>query len=298
MSLFTFSPHVDQRTLQADTLLITVGSYTDAGRVQRLIDDALLNNLANYELGSFDSDRLYDYTGHRPVITFDQDHFRDYERPELKLHHLTDVGGKPFLLLSGPEPNFQWENIASSVDYLIDQFGVQKSVIVHGFPAPTPHTRPTFVSQFAQQADLRDDSKRLPMSFQMSSAFGGMLAYRLGEADRNVMGLIAHVPQYLAHTEHPAAAIALLDGVMGSTGLALPTASLEGRVGQTLAELDAQVADDEETAAIVGQLERQYDAFMSQRELTASTEIPSGEEIAAEFEEFLAGLNKPDDDLP
>lgn len=294
--LFSFEPHVDPRTMHADTLLITVGSYTDAGHVQRLIDETVLNALPSHVLGRFDADRLHDYTGHRPQIVFDHDHFTEYERPDLALHHVTDANGTAFLLLSGPEPSFQWERVAQTVNYLIEQFDVSHTVIISGFPAPTPHTRPTFVSQFADKEELRDPSRRLPMSFQMSSSFGGMLSVRLGEANHDMIGLVAHVPQYLTHADNPGSALALIEAVNDTTELVLPVGSLASQSQVANAELDSQVASDEETASIVHQLEAQYDAFMQRRALTPSAEdIPTADEIGAEVEQFLAGLHKPDE---
>ena len=49
-------------------------------------------------------------------------------------------------------------------------------------------------------------------------------------------------------------------------------------------------------------LEQQYDAFHAEREpgrdnlLAPDEPLPSGEEIGAQFERFLAGLDGPEDD--
>ena len=87
-------------------------------QTQALIDEHLFERLANHKVGTFDVDQLFDYTGHRPPIVFDRDHFRQYGAPEIALHALSDSQGNSFLLLSGPEPALQWERMAASVERL------------------------------------------------------------------------------------------------------------------------------------------------------------------------------------
>lgn len=291
-SLFSFEPHVDQRTVHANTLVVTLGSYTDAGHTQRLIDETLLDSLPNHPLGRFDTDLIYDYTGHRPQIVFDRDHYTNYRKPEIVLHHLTDASAEPFLLLRGPEPNLQWERVAATINDLIEQFDIRLTILAQSFPAPAPHTRPTFISQYSSNPQLRDPARSVPVSFQLSSSFTGLLAVRMGEADHDTVGLLAHVPQYLTGTDHPDSAIALLDAVSQVSSLKLPSENLVLPARLTRAQLDAQTAQDEETSAVVAQLEQQYDAFVHQHSITGSQpDVPSAEEIGAEVEEFLKGLD-------
>ena len=72
-------------------------------------------------------------------------------------------------------------------------------------------------------------------------------------------------------------------------------------------KIDEQVEASAEVAQVVTALERQYDAFVAAQEnrslLAHDEELPSGEELAGEFERFLAqqaedfkdGLNGDDE---
>ena len=57
-------------------------------------------------------------------------------------------------------------------------------------------------------------------------------------------------------------------------------------------KIDEQVEASDEVAQVVGALERQYDAFVAAQEnrslLARDEDLPSGEELGAEFERFLA----------
>lgn len=296
-SLFSWEPHVDQRTLRASTLVVTLGSYIDAGHSQRLIDAALLGQLPNRVLGHFDADQVVDYAGRRPTIVFDRDHFGDYAKPEITLHMVTDRDGTSFLLLTGPEPAFQWERMAAGVRHLIEQLDVQRTVLVQSMPAPTPHTRPVAVTRYASDPDLVSDELPILGTFSLSASFGGVLTLRLGESGHEVIGLVAHVPHYVADSDYPEAAGALVEALREVTHLALPTGGFDLAAGIVRAQIDNQVMASEELTAMVGALEHSYDEFLQEHQLRHSRqgELPSAEEIGQQFEDFLAGLSTPDD---
>lgn len=299
--LFSLAPHVeppelDQHTDDRPTLLVTLGSYGDAGQTQALIDEHLFERLANHKVGTFDVDQLFDYTGHRPPIVFDRDHFRQYGAPEIALHALSDSQGNSFLLLSGPEPALQWERMAASVERLIEHLHVDRVVILQSMPAPAPHTRPVHVTGYASDPSLLGDREGIPGIFQMGASFTSLLTLRLGEHGKDVLGLVAHVPHYLSETAYPDAALALLGQAGPAAGLVLPT---DGRLAQsaqaTRRQIESQIAQSQEAQEVVARLEEQYEQWIDQRALTLRPEVPSADEIGAEVEEFLKGLDRPDE---
>lgn len=298
--LFSLSPHLEgeagQRADDRPTLLVTLGSYADAGHTQALIDDHLLDRLANHKVGNFDIDQLFDYAGHRPPIVFEHDHFRQYQAPEIALHRLTDSVGNAFLLLSGPEPSLQWERMVASVEQLIQRFNVDRVVILQSMPAPAPHTRPVHVSGYASDPTLLGDREGIPGIFQMGSSFTGLLTLRLGEHGKDVIGLVAHVPHYLSETEYPDAAIALLGQAGPVAGLELP---IDGRLAAsapvTRRLIDSQIAQSVEAQQVVARLEEQYEQWINQRALSPRPDVPTAEQIGAEVEEFLKDLNRRPD---
>ncbi|MDR0836660.1 MAG: PAC2 family protein [Propionibacteriaceae bacterium] len=297
--LFNYVGSVDQRLVRADTLVVTLGSYLDAGHAQALLNEHLTNSLPNSVLGHFDADQLFDYAGHRPQIVFDKDHFESFAAPEIALRQLSDADGKPFLLLSGPEPSLQWERTAAMVEHLIDQFDISQTVIVHGFPAPSPHTRPVLVTKFASDPALIPLNSGLPATFQMSASFTSLLTMRLGERGKHVVGLTAHVPHYLAGLDYPAAALSLMREVCEVAGLQLPEADLEERSQATVAEISAQVDDHDELKILTETLEQHYDAMLTQRGLPVRQEdIPTAEELGAQFESFLRELENKNNPGP
>ena len=291
-SLFTWEPHDDQRTLRTPTMVVTLGSYVDAGHTQRQLDRQLLEQLPNRVLGRFDADQVLDYAGRRPQITFDRDHFSAYEAPEITLRLLTDHDGTDFLLLNGPEPALQWERMAASVRHVAEQLGVERTVLLQSMPAPAPHTRPVAVTRYASDPELVADEAPVLGTFQLSASFTGLLTLRLGEAGHGAVGLVAHVPHYIADNDYPAAAGAIMAALRDTTQLAVPVDGFDLGAGIVRAQIDNQVAESEELTQMVGALERGYDQFAEERHLrnVENAQLPSADEIGQKFEEFLADL--------
>lgn len=299
VALFEFDPHVDQRTVRAHTLVVTLGSL-DPGHVQQIVDTHLLNTLPNHRLGGVDVDQVVDYGSVRPTIAFERDHFHGYRPPAIDLHHVTDPRGRGFLLLNGPEPTLQWERMVGTIEYLINQFDVAQTVIVQGVPTPSPHTRPMHVSRYAGGPGIVPAEESVPAMFEMEAAFTSLLAMRLGERGRDVSGLVVHVPHYLAAGEVPEAAIRLLDRLATHAELELPAGGLPMLAQTFRSRVDAEVAGSDEARQMVAQLEEQYDRYMSRRALTDAEDVPTAEEIGAQVEDFLRGLDDDPsgDDLP
>ena len=106
-------------------------------------------------------------------------------------------------------------------------------------------------------------------------------------------------PHYISQMDFPRAAIALLEETERATGLSLDPSALQAGAEHTEAEIAGYLATNAEVSEVVSGLEQQYDAFQQAEEsgsslLADDATIPTGEEIGAQFERFLAGLDKPD----
>ena len=105
-------------------------------------------------VATFDADELLDYRARRPIIFFQGDHLTDYRPPRLSLDLARDEIGQQFLLLTGYEPDFQWERFTAAVLGLIDALEVSSTTWVNSIPMPVPHTRPIGVTVSGNRTDL------------------------------------------------------------------------------------------------------------------------------------------------
>ena len=287
--------------LQASVLVVALDGFIDAGSTQKLLADHLLAAHESRVVASFDVDQLLDYRGRRPVMVFDRDHWSSYDDPSLLLHRVVDKEGVPFLLLVGPEPDYQWARMVEATTTLMDAFGVDLTVTVHGIPMAVPHTRPLGVTAHGTNPSLVPVNEPAFGTVQVPASFSSLLELRLGEAGRDAIGFAVHVPHYLGQSEYADAALLGLDRVRNATGLDLDTRELAATAGLNRAEIARQMAESDEITAVVKALEQQYDTFLEgrrQRSLLATdlSDLPTADEIGAEFEAFLKDVAEDDPD--
>ncbi|PWD50036.1 proteasome protein [Serinibacter arcticus] len=274
---------------RASVLVHAMRGGMDAGSAGSLVASHLLASHPTTRVATFDIDELMDYRSRRPTMTFSSPRYTDYDDPVLALDHVaTPQGG--VLLLHGPEPDLRWEAFSRAVREIVERLGVSTTVGVHGVPMGVPHTRPIGVTAHASREELVDPQPDIFGTVQIPGSASALVEYRLGQWGHDAMGFAVHVPHYLAQAQYPAAASELVRSISRVTGEELDTSALDEAAAVVAVEVDRQIADSPDVAALVEALENQYDAFQEAagRSLLASTEVPSADELGAQFEAFLA----------
>lgn len=300
----------DTADMDGPVLVHALNGFVDAGSAGRLAADHLLEELPHRVLARFDLDQVFDYRARRPTMVFAEDHWVSVDSPALELRLVDDLAGRPFLLLTGPEPDLQWERFVSAVRQLVEHYGVSLTVGIHAIPMAVPHTRPLGMTAHGNRRDLLEQYPAWIGTVQVPGHAAGLLELRLQESGHDVAGFAVHVPHYLAQADYPDAALALLRGTSQATGLTLPTRELQAAGERARALVEEQVENQPEVSAVVRSLEEQYDAFVRGRErsllggdgeeagalpggpLPVPEDLPSAEELGAELERFLAEENR------
>lgn len=282
-------------------LVAGLTGFADAGAAVTQLSRYLLDTLDHQVVATFDTDALLDYRARRPTIYFDRDHLTDYQPARLVLYLSTDEVGQQFLLLTGFEPDFQWERFTAAVLQLITRYRAKSMTWVHAIPMPVPHTRQIGVTVSGNRAELIEAMSVWRPHTQVPSNALHLVEYRLQELTFSTAGFVLLIPHYLADTEHPDAAVKALECVSAATGLLFPTDQLREDGREFLGKIDAQVESNPELARLVGTLEERHDAYMEGNPLRApftdeDGELPSADEIAAELENFLATHHSGDEE--
>jgi PAC2 family len=290
--LYTFETDTPLGDLRGSVLLVSLAGFVDAGQTQRLLIDHILATLPHTVVASFDVDQLLDYRGRRPAMTFDRDRWSSYADPTLLLYRVTDADGQPFLVLSGHEPDYQWERVIEALQQLNKMLGVTLTVSIHGIPMAVPHTRPIGRTAHATAPRLISEHDSLFGAVQVPGSISALLELRLGESGHDALGFAIHVPHYLAQAQFADAAVLGLESFVAATGLSIPAEDLVATAGLNRAEIVQEIAGSEEVTQVVEALERQYDAYIQGREkpgllATDVRDLPTADEIGAEFEDFL-----------
>lgn len=296
------APQLSSSDGRGPVLVHALEGFSDAGHAIRLAAAHLKAALDTELVASFAIDELLDYRSRQPLMTFKTDHFTHSDDPELSLYALRDSIGTPFLLLAGLEPDLKWERFITAVRLLAERLGVRQTIGLGTVPMAVPHTRSITMTAHSNNRELISDFQPSISEIQVPGSASNLLEYRMAQHGHEVVGFTVHVPHYLTQTDYPAAAQALLEQVAKTGSLQLPLAALAEAAAEVQAKIDEQVQASAEVAQVVAALERQYDAFIDAQEnrslLTRDEDLPSGDELGAEFERFLAqqAEKKSDDD--
>jgi len=280
-------------------IVVAMDGWTDAGLGGSAAAAQLLQREGAVEIGAFDGDALYDYRDRRPALAIDRGRLEEVRWPRLTLHHVPPTSGPDLLIVSGPEPDLGWRALAEDLCGLADLFGSGRYVGFGSVPGPLPHTRPVQMVCTSNDAALLErlgaphEQMVVPASCQVA------LEAELGAHGLTTLGMWVRIPHYVAGP-YPDAARALLERFSALYGTPVDLSTLEREVIANRSRLDVASSNSEEVREHVLQLERLYDAEtpgpagplgldLTRGAPLTETEVPSGEELAAEIERFLRG---------
>ena len=242
----------------------------------------------------------------RTIVTFDSDTFVDYRarRPVMELREGVNTrlvwadivmkaghapNGAPIVTLTGPEPDMNWKRFAAAVTELAGRLGVRAMVALGAYPFATPHTRPVLLSVTSPSAELVDGLPYVRSTLDAPAGVAAALEHSLHSVGIPAMGLWAQVPHYVSALGYPRSSVALLEALRPIAGVIVDTASLIAEAGVQEARIDQLVQANGEHIDMVRQMEAAFDASVADRtpDLPPLGDLPSADELAAEFERFL-----------
>ena len=271
-------------TLRAPVLLFALDGWTDAGRGGSIAAEHLLDAWDGTPIGEFDPDQLFDYRDRRPTLTIDRGLLAPPVWPQLSLYRLDAPGDQTFVLVKGAEPDLGWRQLCADLAELARRLRIERYVGLGAVPAPVPHTRTVPITTTATDENLVTRVGVPHIRLTVPASCQVVVEQALGEAGVSALGLWARIPHYVAG-EFPAAAVALLRALSDYLGTPVHVAELEAAANEHREQLDEAASGSIEVSDHIRQLEAAYDENIGS-DLTFG-QLPSGDEIAAEFERFL-----------
>ena len=138
----------------------------------------------------------------------------------------------------------------------------------------------------------------LKNSIDVPAGVAAVLEHSFHQQGIDALGIWVQVPHYISSMAYPAATVALLTGLKQAAGLRIDGAAARQETVIQRQRLDELVAGNDEHRAMVAELEKLYDNSEQQTlqgalpttQFTAA-EIPTGDELAAELEQYLRDQN-------
>jgi hypothetical protein len=292
-SLYAFDPQWGSppaARLDRPVLVVALEGWVDAGMGASAAIAELLTSAPTDVVATFDTEVLIDQRARRPIARLEDGVTTELTWPAIRVVAGKDRVGADILYLTGPEPDFRWPTFIDAVVGLVRDLGVRIVVGLGAFPAPTPHTRPVRLASTVppQSAELAGRVGTVHGTLEVPAGVQAALEVSLGNAGVPVIGLWARVPHYVSAMPYPEASAALIEGLCAVTGTVLDSSTLRDAGESSRSQVDELIGANPDHLEMVRRLEAALDAEEISP-LGIDVEVPSGDEIAAELEQFLRG---------
>ena len=272
--------------LRDPLLLVAFGGAWGSSTVAAL--EHIAEQRGSRLLASIEPQPFFHFTVQRPLASI-ADGERVVRWPENR-SELIEAGpgadrDRDILLLIGTEPQLRWAEFAAAVTAAMEQIGVRESVMLGAFRAPTPHSRPLRLELYTTDRELAA-ALRLPgepWSYEGPASISTLLGVACEERGWPTAGLIAETPFYVDAEPQPHATLALARAL----DLEVDVDALEADVRELDAEAEEARGRSEPFAALVANLEQEYDRESGSFDGIDLAVVPAAPELLADVEAFL-----------
>lgn len=270
--------------LKDPVLVLALSGWVDAGFAGAGTAEYLVDHGdAMQVFGRADLSEVMDLQRMRPKVQFVDGQAGDsterWDR-EIVWPMITLAAGKAghdLVVVQGPEPAHCWQQLAAELVELIQRLKVGLMVSVGGMPAAVSRHRPVRVLATATSRGVAERVGALRPDYQGPTGAQTAIQVACGSADIDAVGLWAQVPHYLAASSSPVAVRAVLERLRDIAQVNVDLRPLDAQIEAYSEGVEEQLATRPDLAAMVESIEVQ----------DPQDELPTGEDLASEIEEFL-----------
>ncbi len=267
--------------------MVAFEGWNDAGDASSLALGYLARAWGAQRFATIDCEDFFDFTVTRPNVRLTPTGERRIDWPDIELLGAKVPGSAhDLVLVRGVEPQLRWRTFAQAVVEVAGSLGAELAVILGSLLADVPHTRPVRVTGTTDDRDLADRLGLTSSSYEGPTGIVGVLHDTLKRNGIPSASFWAAVPHYVHQLPSPKAALALVERSASVLGAPVDPTEMRLAAQDYEREVDERIADDEEAAAYVAQLE---DAEDTDWDEAPAVSLPTGdiEELTDEVERFL-----------
>ena len=279
--------HHTEIELRRSILIAAFRGWNDVGDAASFAASHLGRVWSATEFASIDPEEFYDFQAVRPQVELVDGLTRKVTWPANEFMGARLSGAaQDVIVLVGTEPNLRWRTFSNLIVEVAKAHEVGLVLTLGALLADVPHSRPVQITGTAVDTQL---IKRLDLQrsrYEGPTGVVGVLHEAFAKADIDSASLWAAVPHYLAVTPNPKAALALVERTTKLVGAAAESDDLQRASTVYEERVSEMVAGDEDVQEYVKMLEDRTDEQHDLEEMDP-TQMPSGDDIAAELERFL-----------
>ena len=213
---------------------------------------------------------------------------RTIEWPENTVHANDEIGRRPGAGAAVGHRAALRAGVGSPscIVEVAEHTGAQVVVTLGAMPSQVPHSRMPLVHASSANPEIAQRFGLARPRYQGITGIVGTLQAELDHLDVPAISMQVGVPYYAAGAQNWKASAALLRNLEHVTGIPTGHGLLQERVAEWEQLVDDAVAENPEASGYLPQLEAEYDR-------QATEQLPSSDDLAAEFERYLRELDDP-----
>lgn len=274
--------------LRRPLLVVAFEGWNDAGDAASLAVSYLAQTWDAIPFAELDPEEFFDFTETRPQVKIVDGTTRAVEWPVTEFLYAEVPGtGRDVVLIRGVEPQLKWRTFCSAIVDVATSLGVEMAVTLGALLADVPHTRPVKVTGTTDDVELAGRLGLSSSTYEGPTGIVGVLHDAFDKAGMRTASFWAAVPHYVHQVPSPKAALALVERSASLVGARVNPLELRVAAEEYERQVSERVADDEDAAAYVAQLEEVDDDERRVEESAAAPLPVDAGRLADEVERFL-----------
>jgi proteasome assembly chaperone (PAC2) family protein len=284
--------HKDMK-LRDPVMIAAFRGWNDAGEGATFAAMHLARVWGGEKIASIDPEEFYDFQVARPHVELVDGLTRKVTWPTNEFWAARIEGAeRDVLVLVGTEPNTRWKTFTRLIVDVAREHDVQMLVTLGALLADVAHSRPVNITGTAGDQELMEQLGLERSRYEGPTGIVGVLHEAVATEQIPSASLWAAVPHYLAVTPNPRVALALVRQTTELLGIPAELEPLEAAADAYDTRVSEMVQADDDVQAYVKLLEERTDE-REREDMIDPSELPTGESLAAELENFLRERGDP-----
>ena len=274
-------------TLNRPIMLLAFSGWNDAGSAATFAAKFLVQRLGAHTFARIDPETFYNFTEERPKVRRRKGE-REILWPANEFSYARDPGLVQDVIIGlGVEPHLKWRSYIEAVLRVVQECRVELVVTLGALLAEVAYSRPVRLTGTASDPALAERLHLAVSKYEGSTGIVGVLHDTCRRQGLPAISVWANVPHYIAASPNIKAALALVRRALTLLDFSTDLNDLERASGDFDKRVAQMLGTDPKIAEYVRRLEERDDAEDEAEDAGNTGALPSGEDLAAELEQFL-----------
>jgi len=235
----------EEPKLRRPVAIVAFGGWNDACDVASTSADFILDAHEDATvIAELEPDPFYDFQQHRPTTEIRDGVAKSLTWPRLRFTALErQHDDRDIVLVSGPEPNFQWKTFARAIVETLDSLDVEEVLLIGAYVGAVSHAASITLSGVGSDSVSVIRSGLDSANYSGPTGIVGVVQGACKEAGLRSLSMWAPTPPYLSGNPFPKAVLAIVEKISDITNLHIDTSELIAVDAEYTQKVDAAIEE-------------------------------------------------------